>query len=158
MKPMTWQEFVCTHVVVRVGTDPVRYAVAKDTAALPLVGPLRASKQRAWDAAWRLFDDRPKHGAVLCNPHPANDAMLTLAKLHLKRIAPGAYEHRNLPTATTWRVVQREVPGRATWTFHNAERREGGNDVYYSKAEAAEALVHYLRGRYHDDRYGWTTR
>ncbi len=88
----------------------------------------------------------------------SNDTALTISRLYLRRIAPGVYEHDNRRTNTRWIVGTREVPGRPSWTFVNAESREGGNDVYATKAEAAEALVHYLRGRYFDDRFGWCTR
>jgi hypothetical protein len=92
-------------------------------------------------------------------PNPAgNDPHLTVAKLHLRRIAPGAYEHVNRATGTTWSVFKREsrVP---SWTFRNTlDNREGGADVFPSKSDASLALVHYLRGRYFDDRFGWCTR
>lgn len=148
-----WRAYLRDYVVVQVGTDPRRYAAALDTPALPIFGPLRATKKAALRAGWEQY----RAAQPRANPR-ANDPTLTVATLHLKRIAPGAYEHRNLPTSTTWRIAQREVPGRPSWTFHNVAQREGGNDVFYSKADAAEALVHYLRGRFRDPQWGWCTR
>lgn len=92
----------------------------------------------------------------------SNDPSLTVSRLRLRRVIAGVYEHVNRPTGTTWRISRRTVSGPgeyATWVFYNAgDNREGGNDVYYSKAEAVEALVSYLQGRFRHPSFGWCTR
>lgn len=44
-------DFLSTHIIVRVGRDPVRYAVAEDSRHMKIVGPLRSTKALAWAAA-----------------------------------------------------------------------------------------------------------
>lgn len=89
------------------------------------------------------------------NPSP-NDPYLTVEKLHLKKIIDGFYEYTNPATGTTWHISR---VASAAWRFRDAEsNREGGGTLHPSLAAAKVALVEYLRGRYHDTRFGWCTR
>lgn len=94
-----------------------------------------------------------------------NDPGLTVAKLKLRRRAPGVYEHVNRATGTTWGIYHRtgEYRGENAWVYirtddaawSSSENR--AHDTFSTKADAVEALVEHLRGRYHHPTYGWTT-
>ena len=96
-------------------------------------------------------DQRP---AIRRNPS-SNDPNLTVAKLKLKRIGPGNYEHVNAATGTTWEIFHRtgEYRGENEWIYmrtdenawSSSERR--AQDAYATKADAVEALVDTLRHR-----------
>ena len=47
-------QFLMDYTVVRIGTEPVRYALARDDKNLTIVGPLRSTKKAAWAAGRKV--------------------------------------------------------------------------------------------------------
>jgi hypothetical protein len=95
---------------------------------------------------------------AMANPASAraNDPSLTVARLRLRRLAPGLYEHVNGPTGTTWRIFHDhgDTRGVDRWMYYRTDadawqrRSESeAQDTYATKADAAAALVDRLNYR-----------
>lgn len=106
----------------------------------------------------KLTPEGEAFAAALAAPRrnpSSNDPSLTVAKLKLRRVAPGNYEHVNKATGTTWEIFHRtgEYRGENEWVYMRTDENawsssEGrAHDAYATKADAVEALVDLLRHR-----------
>jgi len=100
----------------------------------------------------------PAWKRALTNPASvrANDPTLTVKKLHLRRLAPGLYEHANSATGTEWRIFHDhgDTKGVNHWIYFRTDADAWQNraesqaqDTYATKADAAAALVDRLNHR-----------
>jgi len=117
-------------------------------------------KVRVIDHSVKLTPEGEAFAAALTAPRrnpSSNDPGLTVAKLKLRRIAPGHYEHVNKATGTTWEIFHRtrEYRGENEWVYFRTDVEWGtstwsegrAHDTFFTKADAVEALVDYLQER-----------
>lgn len=128
-----WLAYLRDYVVVQVGTDPRRYAAALDTPALPIFGPLRATKKAALNAGWKKYRD----GSGKANPGVARTPKLSATDLRVLSALDMRIQVDNARELATW--------GRSLSAGHGVTASALEDATGLSRRAVTAALRHLIR-------------